>query len=160
MGGDADVFEDVGRGRVVDASRARGFRREELREPEVRRERNRASGGARRDNRLGHAGGGFRLRRWRRRFGRWRGNRRLARWRLNFGGGSIALDPFGRTLAELPALATGVTVAELSAEVLRRARAAYPLLRDENIELVHREMSRIRQSRFHLEEPEAKRRPR
>src|SRR4029077_1129861 len=62
---------------------------------------------------------------------------------LNFGGGSIALDPFGRTIAALPALAAGVTVAELDASVLRRARAAYPLLRDENLELVHREASRI-----------------
>jgi predicted amidohydrolase len=75
---------------------------------------------------------------------------------LNFGGGSIALDPFGRTLAALPALGTGLTVAELDGEVLRRARAAYPLLRDENIELVHREVSRIRRERFQLpvgEEP-------
>lgn len=79
---------------------------------------------------------------------------------LNFGGGSIALDPFGRTLAELPALGTGVTVAEIDGSVLRRARAAYPLLRDENIELVHREMSRVRQTRFQLPEPEVKRRAR
>jgi predicted amidohydrolase len=71
---------------------------------------------------------------------------------LNFGGGSIALDPFGRTLAELPALGAGVTVAELPGEVLRRARAAYPLLRDENIELVYREVSRVRQVRFQLPE--------
>ncbi len=69
---------------------------------------------------------------------------------LNFGGGSIAFDPFGRTLAELPALETGVAVAELDAEVLRRARAAYPLLRDENLELVHRETARLRQERFQL----------
>jgi predicted amidohydrolase len=71
---------------------------------------------------------------------------------LNFGGGSIALDPFGRTLAELPALGAGLTVAEISGEVLRRARAAYPLLRDENIELVHRELSRVRSVRFELPE--------
>jgi predicted amidohydrolase len=69
---------------------------------------------------------------------------------LNFGGGSIVFDPFGRTLASLPALSAGVTVAELDGEVLRRARAAYPLLRDENIELVHREVSRIRQERFQV----------
>jgi predicted amidohydrolase len=69
---------------------------------------------------------------------------------LNFGGGSIALDPFGRTIASLPALTEGITVAELDAEVLRRARAAYPLLRDENVELVHREVARIRQERFQL----------
>jgi len=72
---------------------------------------------------------------------------------LNFGGGSIALDPFGRTIAALPALSSGLTVAELDAEVLRRARAAYPLLRDENLELVHRETGRLRQKRFELPDP-------
>ncbi len=79
---------------------------------------------------------------------------------LNFGGGSIAIDPFGRVLASLPPLAAGVAVAELDGEVLRRARAAYPLLRDENLELVHREVSRIRQRRFQLPEPPPERKPR
>ena len=79
---------------------------------------------------------------------------------LNFGGGSIAIDPFGRTVASLPALAAGVVVAELDDEVLRRARAAYPLLRDENIELVHREVSRIRQARFQIPDPAPARKPR
>lgn len=79
---------------------------------------------------------------------------------LNFGGGSIALDPFGRTLVSLPALAAGVSVVELDGEVLRRARAAYPLLRDENLELVHREVSRIRHERFKIPEPAAPRRAR
>jgi predicted amidohydrolase len=72
---------------------------------------------------------------------------------LNFGGGSIAFDPFGRTLASAPALDAGVVVAELDREVLRRARAAYPLLRDENLELLYREVSRIRRERFGLPEP-------
>jgi len=77
---------------------------------------------------------------------------------LNFGGGSLAIDPFGRSIAALPALDPGLAVAELDAEVLRRARAAYPLLRDENLELVHREIARIRQERFELPDPPAKRR--
>jgi len=72
---------------------------------------------------------------------------------LNFGGGSMALDPFGRTIAALPALETGIAIAELSDEVLRRARTAYPLLRDENLELAHRELTRIRQERFQLPGP-------
>lgn len=72
---------------------------------------------------------------------------------LNFGGGSLALDPFGRTLASLPALDEGLAVAELDAEVLRRARSVYPLLRDENLELVHREIGRIRQRRFQIPDP-------
>ena len=69
---------------------------------------------------------------------------------LNFGGGSLAIDPFGRPIATLPALETGLAVAELDAEILRRARTAYPLLRDENIELVYRETTRLRQQRFDL----------
>ena len=69
---------------------------------------------------------------------------------LNFGGGSMALDPFGRTIASLPALDTGIAIAELSDEVLRRARTVYPLLRDENLELAHRELARSRQARFAL----------
>ncbi len=53
---------------------------------------------------------------------------------LNFGGGSIAIDPFGREIGSLPALEEGWMVVELEGEVLRRARTAYPLLRDSRIE--------------------------
>lgn len=74
---------------------------------------------------------------------------------LNFGGGSMAIDPFGRTIASLPALDPGIAIAELSDEVLRRARTVYPLLRDENLELAHRELARIRQERFALPEEAA-----
>lgn len=77
---------------------------------------------------------------------------------LNFGGGSFVVDPFGRVIAELPSLDPALAVVELSDEVLRRARTAYPLLRDERLELVYREIGRIRSSRFELgseeEEPE------
>jgi predicted amidohydrolase len=74
---------------------------------------------------------------------------------LTFAGGSLAVDPFGRVIAELPALDERLTVVELEAEVLRRARTAYPLLRDENIELVSRELERIRARRFDLPAPRA-----
>ena len=73
---------------------------------------------------------------------------------LNFGGGSIAIDPFGREIGSLPALEEGWLVLDLEAEVLRRARTAYPLLRDARLELVYREMGRIRQTRFDLPEPD------
>jgi predicted amidohydrolase len=43
---------------------------------------------------------------------------------LNFGGGSLAIDPFGRSIAALPALDPALAVAELDAEVLRRAPAS------------------------------------
>lgn len=72
---------------------------------------------------------------------------------LNFGGGSLAVDPFGRPVATLPALDEGLVVAELDAEVLRRARTAYPLLRDENLDLAWRELDRIRRARYDLPEP-------
>jgi predicted amidohydrolase len=69
---------------------------------------------------------------------------------LTFGGGSFVADPFGRVVASLPALDEAMTVVELRQEVLRRARTAYPLLRDENLELVHRELGRIRRARYDL----------
>ncbi len=79
---------------------------------------------------------------------------------LGFGGGSVVVDPFGRIVATVPALEEGMAVADLDGEVLRRARTAYPLLRDENIELVHREIVRIRTLRFDLPEPAPERAPR
>ena len=74
---------------------------------------------------------------------------------LNFGGGSFAVDPFGRVIIELPSLDPALAVVELRDEVLRRARTAYPLLRDERLELVYREIGRIRSSRFDLESEES-----
>lgn len=67
---------------------------------------------------------------------------------LSFGGGSIVADPFGRIAAELPALDEALVTVELPAEALRRARATYPLLRDTNLELVHRELERLRRRRY------------
>ncbi len=73
---------------------------------------------------------------------------------LNFGGGSIVIDPFGRKAAELPALEEGWTVVDLEDEVLRRARTAYPLLRDADLEQVYRELGRLRTVRFDLPDPD------
>ena len=69
---------------------------------------------------------------------------------LNFGGGSIAVDPFGRELAVLPALEPGLALTDLDPEVLRRARTAYPLLRDEKLDLVRRELDRLLARRYDL----------
>lgn len=71
---------------------------------------------------------------------------------LNFGGGSVVLDPFGRVLASLPALDEGMVVAEIEGEVLRRARTAYPLLRDDDLDLIQRELARIRSLRYEIPE--------
>jgi predicted amidohydrolase len=69
---------------------------------------------------------------------------------LNFGGGSIVVDPFGRDVALLEPLEPGMVVAELRDDVLRRARMALPLVRDTDLELVARELARIRTERFGL----------
>jgi predicted amidohydrolase len=70
---------------------------------------------------------------------------------MSFGGGSMVADPFGRITAELPALDEALVTVELTSETLRRARAAYPLLRDTDLELVHRELERVRQRRYALD---------
>jgi predicted amidohydrolase len=80
---------------------------------------------------------------------------------VNFGGGSFVVDPSGRVLAELPSLDPSLEIVELTDEVLRRARTACPLLRDERIELVYRELGRIRASRFGFDdEPDGSETPR
>ena len=43
-------------------------------------------------------------------------------------------------------------IVELDPEVLRRARTAYPMLADENLDLVSRELERIRRLRYDLPE--------
>lgn len=73
---------------------------------------------------------------------------------LNFGGGSCAIDPFGRDLVRMDPLESGLATATLEPEVLRRARTVYPLLRDADIEMVHRELGRIRRQRFDLPDEE------
>ncbi len=69
---------------------------------------------------------------------------------LTFGGGSMVVDPFGRVAAELDPLDEGFAVVELEGEVARRARTAYPLLRDDDLDLVRGELERLRRIRFEL----------
>lgn len=73
---------------------------------------------------------------------------------LTFGGGSMVVDPFGRVTAEAAALDEALLCVDLPADLLRRARVAYPLLRDERLDLVERELGRLRQIRYELPEPE------
>jgi predicted amidohydrolase len=72
---------------------------------------------------------------------------------LTFGGGSLVVDPFGRLAGQAPALDEALELVDLKSDVLRRARTVYPLLRDENLELVERELARIRQLRYDLPDP-------
>ena len=74
---------------------------------------------------------------------------------LTFGGGSMVVDPFGRVTAEAAALDEELLCVDLPAELLRRARVAYPLLRDERLDLVERELGRLRQIRYELPAPDA-----
>lgn len=71
---------------------------------------------------------------------------------LHFGGGSTVVDPFGRSIVELASEETGLAVGDLDAEVLRRARVSYPLLRDDDLELAHRELLRVRAERYGVPE--------
>lgn len=58
-------------------------------------------------------------------------------------GGSLAVGPHGETLAQAASLTEDLLLVDLDAAALRRARIAYPLLRDERPELTLRELQRI-----------------
>ena len=69
---------------------------------------------------------------------------------LTFDGGSMVVDPTGVVRAELPPLDEAIECVTLSGDLLRRARTVSPLLRDARLELVHREIARLRRLRFDL----------
>jgi len=71
---------------------------------------------------------------------------------LHFAGGSTVIDPFGRAVVEMAAEEAGLAIGDLDGEVLRRARISYPLLRDEDLELAHRELLRVRAERYRISE--------
>jgi NAD+ synthase (glutamine-hydrolysing) len=62
---------------------------------------------------------------------------------LNFWGTSTVFDPDGKQLAQAEFDEEGLTFAELDLAQLRRTRTRLPLLRDERMELVTRELQRI-----------------
>jgi predicted amidohydrolase len=62
---------------------------------------------------------------------------------VNFAGGSCVIDPFGACLAEAPILEDGLVVCDLERSTLRRARTLYPLLRDERLPVLAREIERL-----------------
>ncbi|MFQ5700583.1 MAG: nitrilase-related carbon-nitrogen hydrolase [Acidobacteriota bacterium] len=69
----------------------------------------------------------------------------------NFCGGSFGVDPAGRVIAQArPAGAARVSVA-MHPTRLRTARTAYPVLRDEKLDLVRRELERIAAARYRRE---------
>jgi len=62
---------------------------------------------------------------------------------VNFAGGSCVFDPLGECLAEGPVLEDGLIVCDLERSALRRARTLYPLLRDERLPVLAREIDRL-----------------
>jgi NAD+ synthase (glutamine-hydrolysing) len=64
---------------------------------------------------------------------------------LNFFGGSTLYDPDGRQVTCAPYNDEALTMAELDMGQLRRTRTRLPLLRDENPEIVLKELQRITQ---------------
>jgi len=60
-----------------------------------------------------------------------------------FAGGSFAVGPGGELLAEARPLEEDILLVDVDPEATRRARAAYPLVRDERPVLIARELERI-----------------
>jgi len=70
---------------------------------------------------------------------------------LNFFGASLVVDPYGNILARGKTFDEDLVIAEIDFDLVRRARAQVPLLRDEKIELTLRELERISREKFLLE---------
>ena len=66
----------------------------------------------------------------------------------NYGGGSFAVGPSGKVLAEGKLLKTDSVSVTLAEPLLRTARTSYPVLRDEKLDLVRRELERIAAARY------------
>ena len=62
---------------------------------------------------------------------------------LCYWGGATILAPDGERLAQGPDLQEALIVADIDPDRLRRARLELPLLRDEQPELVYRELKRL-----------------
>lgn len=69
----------------------------------------------------------------------------------NYGGGSFAVDPSGRIVAEAASFKKAAVTATCRPSILRKARTAYPVLRDEKLDLVRRELERIAGRRYGTE---------
>ena len=62
---------------------------------------------------------------------------------INFAGGSCVVDPFGRTVAEGRLIEEDLVICDLERSALRRARTSLPLLRDERLPVLSREVQRL-----------------
>ena len=78
---------------------------------------------------------------------------------INFAGGSCVVDPFGETLALGRTIAEDLILCDLPRSALRRARTLYPLLRDERLPVLSREVQRIMALPSAPASPRRRRRP-
>lgn len=62
---------------------------------------------------------------------------------IHFGGGSCVVDPLGEIVAEARPLREDLVICDLGRAALRRARTFCPLLRDERLPLLSREVQRL-----------------
>jgi hypothetical protein len=62
---------------------------------------------------------------------------------ISFWGGSEVIGPAGDTIFAAPLYDEGVFTCEINLGDVRRERIALPLLRDERLELQHRELGRV-----------------
>jgi NAD+ synthase (glutamine-hydrolysing) len=62
---------------------------------------------------------------------------------LNFWGTSTVFDPDGKLIAQAPADEEGLTLAQLDLAQLKRTRIRLPLLRDERMDVLQKELKRI-----------------
>ena len=62
---------------------------------------------------------------------------------IHFSGGSCVFNPFGEPLAEAGFLDEGLVLCDLERAALRRARTMSPLLRDERLPVLAREVQRL-----------------
>ena len=71
---------------------------------------------------------------------------------LCFWGGSLAVGPDGRTLAQAAMLDPALAVAAFDPAELRRQRLITPLARDERLLLTIEELNRIKRQRYAVEQ--------
>ena len=62
---------------------------------------------------------------------------------LNFWGGSTVYDPNGNLIAQGPYYEESLVIADIDLNQLHRTRARLPLLRDERVDLMKKEMDRV-----------------
>ncbi len=62
---------------------------------------------------------------------------------VHFGGGSCVVDPAGRIIAESRTIAEDLLICDLERSAIRRARTLLPLLRDERLPILSREVGRL-----------------